>query len=315
MEPGNHKPVDSLRQGQFPRRKRRHRGRRVQRCRQEGVVAPSQRTGEQGVRGRHVLRYRGSVQPQESQHRRQHALRKPDARGPDGDVIVLHAGHLGGLRQRQHGGGDHLEDLLEHDVAGDFPARSEVALGDLLGRVQAVLREDVVDVDEVEEERDGPVGDVRGDDGEPEVGDDAWEEVGHGRDGVGWEWRQLVCHCDVEGGAGDARGRHGDGGRVGDHDGPSNRESWLEMDCVQLVLSAQALSINLTVSPFWVRVRGEARRSDTQGRVSGEDRYVSSRTVELWEMSRRLPNQGARWHSVTPKTQLWDGCVNTEKCL
>lgn len=110
-------------------------------------MAARQRAREQRMRGRHVLGDGGGVQAQHAQHGGQHALRQADARGPDGDVVVLHAGHLGGLGQAQHSGGDHLDDLLEDDVAGDLPARGEVALGDLVGGVEAVLGEDIVDVD------------------------------------------------------------------------------------------------------------------------------------------------------------------------
>lgn len=50
--------------------------------------------------------------------------------------------------------------------------------------MESVLREQIVGVDQMEEEGDEPIGNVRRDDGEPKVGNDAWEEVWHRLDAV-----------------------------------------------------------------------------------------------------------------------------------
>ncbi len=141
-------------------------------------MAAGEGAGQQRVGRGHVLGDGGGVEPEGAEDGGHGALGQADAGGPDGDVIALHAGGLAVLSQGEEGRGGDLDDLLDEHVAGDLVARHEVALGDLLGGVQAVLGEQVVDVDHVERHGHEPVGDVRQDEREPEVGDPR-QQVGH----------------------------------------------------------------------------------------------------------------------------------------
>lgn len=99
------------------------------------------------------------------------------------------ADHLGRLGQGEDGTGGDLDNLLENDIARNLVARDVVALGDLVGGVEAVLREQVVDVDGVEEQGEDPVDDDGDDEGQPEVGQPR-DEVGLLLEGVFWERRE-----------------------------------------------------------------------------------------------------------------------------
>ena len=80
--------------------------------------------------------------------------------------------------------------MLGNDIAQNLESRDQVALCDLLGRVQSVLWEKVEDIDAVEEHGHGPVGDVRGNERQPEVGYEG-KKVGHGPQLVSRERREV----------------------------------------------------------------------------------------------------------------------------
>lgn len=111
------------------------------------VVTAGQRTGKKRVGWSHVLGNRGGVDAHDAQQGGQGALHQADARGPDGNVVVGTAGHLGRVKKLEHSAGRDLDDLLNEDIAGDLVSRCVVALEDLLGRVEAILRKEVEDVD------------------------------------------------------------------------------------------------------------------------------------------------------------------------
>jgi hypothetical protein len=180
LEAGDQDPVDGFGEQQLPRRKRRDSGAGdvVEGRREERVVPASEGAGQQRVGRSHVLGDGGGVETERPEDGWERALRQADASCPDGDVIVLHACHLPGLGQGQDGDGHNLDYLLENDIPRHLPPRRQVALGDLVGRVQPVLREQVVDIDNVEEHGYDPVGDVRRENAQPKVGDEG-QEIGY----------------------------------------------------------------------------------------------------------------------------------------
>ena len=181
LEAGDQQPVDGLGDHQLPGGKGRDGGARdvaEDGGGEERIVPAGQGAGQERVGGSHVLGDGGGVESERSEDGGEGALGEADTGGPDGDVIVLGAGHLARLGETQKGRRRDLDDLLDHDVPGDLVARRQVALADLLGGVQAVLREEVVDVDDVEGRRHEPVRDVRQDERQPEVGDEG-QKVGY----------------------------------------------------------------------------------------------------------------------------------------
>lgn len=166
LDGGNEEVIDDLGHVHLPGSK----GRLVGGCDERGVVATSESAGQQRVRFEETLGDGGSVEAKDSQKGREDSLRNADASGPDSDVVVGLADHLGRLGHCEDGAGDDLDDLLEDDVAGDLVPGNMVALGDLLGGVQPVLGEVVTDVDGVEGQGQRPVDGDGDDEGEPEVG-------------------------------------------------------------------------------------------------------------------------------------------------
>lgn len=137
----------------------------------EGVVSSGNGTSQHWMRIGEVLGDGGGVEAEGSEENGQGALGETDAGGPDGDVVLSLARHLGRLGQRQDSAGGDLDDLLHNDIASDLVARGTIALSDFFRSVEAILREEVVDVNEVEGQGEDPVDDDGDDEGEPEVGD------------------------------------------------------------------------------------------------------------------------------------------------
>jgi len=198
LEAGDEHPVDGLCDQQLPSRKRRDGGPRdvAERRGEERVVPAGQGARQQRVGGSHVLGDGRGVESERSEDGGERALRQADAGRPDGHIVLLHARLLPRLGQCEEGRGRDLDYLLDDDVAGHLVPRRQVALADLLGRVQPVLREQVVDVDDVEDHGHDPVGDVRQDERQPKVGDEG-QEVGHRPGLVRRERRKRRRDCCV----------------------------------------------------------------------------------------------------------------------
>lgn len=89
------------------------------------------------------------INSKQSQETRQHPLGNADALSPDSNIVFLLANTFL-LIEITHGiTRDCLNDLLEDDISNHVPARDMVSLENLCGCVQAVLREEIVDVDKM----------------------------------------------------------------------------------------------------------------------------------------------------------------------
>ena len=159
LDAGDHQPVHDLCQKELPRRESRDHNSASpgQLRRQERIVSPGQSSGQQRVLRRNILGQTRSVQPKNPQQGGQRPLRKPDARSPDCNVVVLLARHLLRVDDGEQRRKCHLYHLLNDDVARYLVARDVVAAANLLRCVQSVLRPNVVRVDKVKEERQQPV--------------------------------------------------------------------------------------------------------------------------------------------------------------
>lgn len=120
--------------------------------------------------------------------------------------MLILADHLDRFINGKNVAGDDLNNLLNDDISSNVKSRDVVALCDLLRGVKAVLWEEVIDVKEVEDQRDNPVDDNGGDDGEPNIGKPG-NEIWLGNEGIVWYRRQagvehgVVCH-DADGWSG-----------------------------------------------------------------------------------------------------------------
>lgn len=128
---------------------------------QERIVAACESTGEERVRVNHAFRDGSGIQAEETEKARQSTLRQTNSSSPHGNIVIGLAAHLLWLRNGKDVTSDDLENLLYDDIARDLVATDMIAARNLLRRVQAVLGEEVVNVDEVEEEGHSPVDDDR----------------------------------------------------------------------------------------------------------------------------------------------------------
>lgn len=163
LEGGNDNVVDGLGHHDLPSSKGRNQGTvgGVKAGAKEGIVSTSKSTGQEGVGHGHILRDGGRIDAEEAEDGGDGSLCEADARRPNGDVVVLVAGHLRRIGVAQDDGHADLDDLLNDDIAEHFEARGSVALRNLGGCMQSVLREQVVHVDDVEYHGHDPVGDDR----------------------------------------------------------------------------------------------------------------------------------------------------------
>lgn len=160
-------PIDEAGHGQLPARKggcdHLRAGVEDDRLRQGRVSTTSQGSRQHRMPGGQILRQPDRVDAHQGQQAGEGPLGDADAPGPDGDIVLLLANVLRGVEIRNDEAGDGLDDLLQNDVPDDVPAGDVVPLEELRGRVQAVLGEVVVDIDVVEGQGHGPVGDDRQD--------------------------------------------------------------------------------------------------------------------------------------------------------
>lgn len=147
LKPRNNELVHNLGREELPRRKASSFGLGRDERR---VVSACQCTGEEWMRAQHILRDGRSVQPKQPQERGQTALGEANARRPHGNVVALLARQGSRLDRSEEACETNLDDLLDDDFAQDLEAGDVVAARDLLWGVEAVLREDVEDVDDVE---------------------------------------------------------------------------------------------------------------------------------------------------------------------
>ena len=189
LEGGDEEVVDCSRELQFPLRE-------CERCcglagkenrlRKVWVYAAVQRAGEHGVpASQTLLRERARIHTQHPQQHRYSALHHPYPPCPDSDIVLLLSPHrriLYGSQSQPH---HRLHDLLYDDIPENIPSAHVVALQHFCWSVEAVLREEIVGVDEVEEHRGHPVGYYREREGEILVGKAGYERR-EGLKGVSW---------------------------------------------------------------------------------------------------------------------------------
>lgn len=196
---GNGDPVDELGQGELPRSKCR-RGDKLapsdNLLGQPGKAAAGKKTSQHWATFGQVFRKGGRVEANGPKHVWHRLLRKPDSLGPHGHVVVLLPEGRLRIEPCQSDSENGLDDVLENDIAEDLVARDVVPLDQLDRGMQAVLRKEVADVNEVEEHGDAPIGE----DGQGkrevlvgEAGDDGRERL----EGVIGQRGQPGGHRDV----------------------------------------------------------------------------------------------------------------------
>lgn len=120
------------------------------------IRAASQRSGPAGMIG-HRLGKTESIYADQSQQPRNSPLRPSDALRPERDIVLFPANHFFVIKVCQDNPGERLNDLLDDHVTKHFKARCMVSLEKFGGCMQAVLGEEVIDVDKVEEQTCNPV--------------------------------------------------------------------------------------------------------------------------------------------------------------
>ena len=107
--------------------------------------------------GGNPLRELACVEPNKTHHVWNSTLRNPDPLCPHRNVVFILPNHRRLIKIRHGKAKQRLDNLLQDDIAADFPPGSVVALKDLGWSVEPVLREKVVLVDDVEKHADGPI--------------------------------------------------------------------------------------------------------------------------------------------------------------
>lgn len=92
------------------------------------------------------------VDAQEEKQVRDLMLKFAQTPCPDSDIVGLFALHLWGIEVSHCKTEASLYNLLQYDIPEDFISGDSISLENLGGCVEAVLREDVVDIEDVEEE-------------------------------------------------------------------------------------------------------------------------------------------------------------------
>ena len=126
---------------------------------QPRVAATSQHAGHDGMLATQLLGPGWSVETKSTQEKRDRALSDANSLRPECNVVCLLTGHIRRLKVAEQQAEDSLDDLLEDDIAKHLVAADMVSFEQLSGRVESVLREQVVNVYDVEGERHGPVRD------------------------------------------------------------------------------------------------------------------------------------------------------------
>lgn len=155
-------PVDETGHGQLPAREggcdHLRAGVEDDRFRQGRVFTTGKGSREHRMSGQ-ILRQTNRIDAYQSQQAWKGQLGDTDAPGPDSHVVLLLTNVLGSIEIRHDQTSEGLDHLLQNDIPDDVPAGDMVPLEELRGRVQTVLREVVIDIDEVEDHGHGPVGD------------------------------------------------------------------------------------------------------------------------------------------------------------
>lgn len=158
---GNADPVDELGKGKLPRGEGGCGDELVTRdnlLSQPGVPATSENASKHGARLRQVLSEGGRVETNCTENVRNCPLGEPDPLCPHSHIVVFLSEGRIGIVPRHGDSGNGLDEVLEDDVTENFVARDMVPLRELDRSMQAVLRKEVPNIDEVEDHGDAPVG-------------------------------------------------------------------------------------------------------------------------------------------------------------